>query len=82
MFPFFTPFIFGTVDINVTAEDNDSTVNRIELYINNLLVHSINSSILNYNWDEKIFGKQTISIKAFDSYGNWGFIEKNVWKFF
>jgi len=82
MFPFFTPFIFGTVDINVTAEDNDSTVNRIELYINNLLVHSINSSILNYIWDEKIFGKQTISIKAFDSYGNLGFIEKNVLKFF
>ncbi|OYT28714.1 hypothetical protein B6U98_04265, partial [Thermoplasmatales archaeon ex4572_165] len=82
IFPFFTPFILGTVDINVTAEDDDSTINKIELYINDLLVHSTTSSIMSYNWDEQIFGKQTISIKAFDSNGNQQFIEKNVWKFF
>ena len=82
LFPFFTPFILGAVDINVTAEDIDSSVDRIELYINDLLVYSTTSSKLSYNWDEKIFGKQTISIKAFDSNGNQQFIEKKVLKFF
>ena len=82
MVPFFTAFIIGGLDINITAVDNDSSVEKIELYINNELIYTSSSDSLNYHWNKQEFGKQSIIIKAFDAKDNWRFYEKHVWKFF
>jgi len=82
IFPFFKPIILGDIEINISVKDNDSSINKIELFINNKLVHSNNNSFLFYPWNESKYGKQIISIVSMDSKGNQACIEQVVWKFF
>ena len=82
VFPFFRPLIFGSIEINVSAEDEESSVESIEIYINSKLVKSITGDSCNYTWDETVFGRQTITVKAMNSEGNEKIEEKIVWKFF
>jgi hypothetical protein len=80
--PFFIPLIFGQVEINVSAFDNDSDVDYIQIYINNQSVKLINGSIGNYTWSERVFGKHMLRIVAVDIVGNEKQKEYVVWKFF
>ncbi|MBS3802023.1 MAG: PKD domain-containing protein [Candidatus Thermoplasmatota archaeon] len=82
VFPFFKPLVIGSIEINVTAEDEESTVESISIYINSKLVKSITGDSGNYTWDETVFGRQTLTVKAVNSEGIEGTEEKIVWKFF
>ncbi|HMA84002.1 MAG TPA: Ig-like domain-containing protein, partial [Candidatus Thermoplasmatota archaeon] len=82
VFPFFRPLIFGSIELNVSAEDEESTVESISIYINSKLVKSITDDSGNYTWDEIVFGRRTITVKAVNSEGIEGIEEKIVWKFF
>jgi uncharacterized repeat protein (TIGR01451 family) len=81
VFPFFKPLVFGPLEINITAEDDETEVTRIELYINNQLMQNRSDDSLIYEWDETVFGRQTLTIKAFNSAGYVEIEEKIVWKF-
>ena len=82
VFPFFTSLIFGDIEICPTAIDNESVVERMELYINEDLVYTFYSSSGNWTWNKLAFGRQLIKIIAYDSAGNSNTIEQAVWKFF
>ena len=82
VFPFFKPLIFGGIEICPSASDNESAVERIELYINEDLVNTSYSSSGNWTWDEQVFGRRIIKIIAYDVAGNSNTVEKVVWKFF
>ncbi len=80
--PFFIPLIFGQVEINISAVDNDSDIDYMQIFIDNQSVKKINGSIGNYTWDRMVFGKHVIRVVAVDIAGNEQINEYKVWKFF
>ena len=80
--PFFTPLIIGQIQIWPYAIDNESGLNRLELYIDNQLKQTFTSVPRSWTWDEIVFGKQTIKLVAYDNAYNMASIERRVWKFF
>ena len=74
--------IIGPINIDVTATDNDSGIDRVEFYVNMQLIG--NDSIAPYSclWNQMAFFKQTLTVKAFDKEGNEASKEIEVWKFF
>jgi len=82
VFPFFVPFIFGEIQINVSVVDEGSTVEKIEVYINDMLIDIWYDSSISWTWSEEIFGRRKITIIAYDTLGNFATFEQMVWKFF
>jgi len=82
VFPFFRPLIFGSIEINVTAEDEESDVESIEIFINNQLVMSASGNSARYNWNETVFGRRTITVKSLNSNGIEATEDQIVWKLF
>jgi len=82
VFPFFRPLVFGSIEINVTAEDEQSSIDLIEIYIEDQLVESENGNSACYDWNETEFGRRTITVKAVNSEGIEETEERVVWKFF
>jgi hypothetical protein len=82
VFPFFTPLLFGGIGICPTATDNESVVERMELYINEDLVYTFYSSSDNWTWNKLAFDRQLIKIIAYDAAGNSNTLEQIAWKFF
>lgn len=82
IFPFFAPFIFGEIQINVSAVDEGSFVEKIEIYINDILVDVWYDSSISWTWSEQIFGRRKLTIIAYDTLGNFDTFEQMVWKFF
>ncbi|MFX0203605.1 MAG: Loki-CTERM sorting domain-containing protein, partial [Candidatus Hodarchaeota archaeon] len=64
--------ISGTVDIEVTATDDASGMNRVEFSIGGTLVNTDSSTPYSYAWDSTTVadGGYRISISAFDNVGN------------
>lgn len=82
VFPFFVPLIFGEIEINITAVDEETSVEKIELHINEELIGTWNDSSIQWIWSERTFGRFRFYIVAYDEAGNWNDMEFIVWKFF
>jgi parallel beta-helix repeat protein len=80
--PFFVPVIFGKIQIWFGANDSESGLNYVELYIDNTLKETFHSIPKSWTWDEKVFLRHTIKIIAYDNAGNNATTQKIVWKFF
>ena len=50
--------------------DNESGLNRLELYINDELRETFTSVPRSWTWDERVFGIQTIKLVAYDNADN------------
>ena len=74
--------IIGKIDVNVTASDNDSGMDRVEFYTDNQLKANDTIAPYSWTWSEIAFFKYTIRVVAFDKEGNSDFKEIKVWKFF
>jgi len=57
------------LQIHVIANDNDSVIDKLELYLNDVLISTSlsNEIILNYNFTELELGKTILLVKAFDN---------------
>ncbi len=75
------PVIIGDIDILLDVSDN-SIIDYVVLYINNLEKHRFSDSPYAWTWDEKMFGEATINVVVFDIAGNQASDTINVWKFF
>ncbi|PID27242.1 MAG: hypothetical protein CR982_06500 [Candidatus Cloacimonadota bacterium] len=53
-----------TVSIEITATDNDGTVENVDLYVNETMVTSLTSSPFNYDWNTADFEEGTYSLKV------------------
>ena len=74
--------IIGKIDVNVTATDNDSGIDRVEFYTDLQLQANDTTAPYSWTWSEKTFFTYTIRVVAFDKEGNSDFKEMKVWKFF
>jgi hypothetical protein len=77
-----SPFIIGKIDVNVTATDNDSAMDRVEFYTDEQLQATDRTAPYGWAWSEKAFFTYTIKVVAYDKEGNSDFKEIKVWKFF
>lgn len=77
-----TPIIIGKIDINVTATDDDSGIDRVEFYINSLLKETDDTEPYGWTWKEPAFLSRTIEVIVYDKAGNGASTVKNVLKFF
>ncbi len=74
--------IFGDIQIWIEAFDNESGLNKIELYINDRLIDIFTSVPKNWIWDDIVFGKHVIRVIGYDFNDNIAEDEITVWKFF
>jgi hypothetical protein len=74
--------IIGKIDVNVTATDADSGVDRVEFYVNNQLMENDTEAPYSWLWSDRAFFRQTLRVVAFDKENNYTPLEIEVWKFF
>jgi hypothetical protein len=74
--------IIGSITFNVTAQDDGFGMDHVEIYIDDDLQESINSTPYTWRWDQRIFGMHTITVKAFDQADNMASEELTVFKLF
>ncbi|MDG6218331.1 MAG: PKD domain-containing protein, partial [Candidatus Thermoplasmatota archaeon] len=79
---FFRPIVFGSIDINITVEDEESLIDIIEIYLNGQLVKTSQENTADFLWDETVFGRQILTVKVINEFGLEAILEKTVWKFF
>jgi len=82
---FFTPLIFGRIDIEVNASDTGSGISSVNFYTGQyyqLLKYSDDKQPFIWRWDETQFGWRTIKIVVYDNADNNSEEEIVVWKFF
>ncbi|MFH1013486.1 MAG: PKD domain-containing protein, partial [Thermoplasmatota archaeon] len=82
VFPFFTPLVFGEITINISATDEDTSIEKIEIRINDELIGIWYNSSVHYVWSERTIGRYKLYVVAYDVAGNWKVAEKIVWKIF
>ena len=82
LLPFPITLVIGDIDVKAYALDNKTVVNHVEFYINNELKANVSTEPYVWRWSEKTFGKYTIKVVAYDSFGNHASKEITVWKFF
>jgi hypothetical protein len=73
--------IIGPIDVDVTATDNDSGVDRVEFYVNLQLIGNDTTAPYSCLWSQMAFFRQTLTVKAFDKEGNVASQDFEVWKF-
>jgi len=80
---FFTnPIIFGKITVETIAIDNETGVDRVEFYVDDVLNENISYRPFSWVWDEKTFSKHSLRVVAYDIAGNSASDEITVWKFF
>jgi len=81
--PFFTPVIFGDIDVVMTPYNLDD-IERVEVYIDDTLMANFSSSPFVWHWNEKTPFKirYTISVYAYTTSGNYVTDSLPVWRFF
>jgi hypothetical protein len=80
--PISVPIIIGLIDVNATASDDDSGMDRVEFYIDNQFQADDNSAPYTWTWTKRGFFYYTLKVVAYDKAGNNDFQELKVWKFF
>ena len=78
---FFTSCVVGSVDIEVSAMDNETGIKRVMFYVGDDLKATLEDSPYIWTWGEKLFGKYKIKVVAYDSFGNHKSDEINLLRF-
>ncbi len=73
--------IIGPLNITVNSTDNQTGVNRVMFYIDDLLSAKITSTPYTWLWSQKMFFKHKITIISYDNEGNSNKVELSVVKF-
>ena len=81
--PFISTVIIGEINIQINAYDNQSGINYVKLYIDNVEKKNFTAyESYVYRWDEKTFNQHIIKAVAYDKVGNTAEYAITVWKFF
>jgi len=73
--------VIGNITIEVSAWDNNSGMNRVEIYVDNILKSTLYDTPYEWFWDENKFGRCSLRIIAYDNAGNAATDETKVWMF-
>jgi hypothetical protein len=79
--PFFTTCIIGKIPVEVNATDQ-SGISHVEFFIDNQRMQNDTIAPYSWTWSARAFFKHTISVVAFDTFGNKAEQNMTVWKFF
>jgi hypothetical protein len=77
-----TPFIIGAIDVEVNASDEGSGIAYVQFLINGKLQGNITTEPYIWQWTQRIFGKQTLTVRAYNATGSSATDEILVRKFF
>jgi len=61
--------IIGPINIQVEINDANGTITLVEFYIDGDLKYNTTEEPYIYNWNERVFGLRTITVKAYDDMG-------------
>jgi len=78
---FFMPLILGKIMVEVNAFDNQSGIEKVEFYINDVLEETVYTAPYNWLWKGQL-GIRTIKVIAYDTVGNKAEAELGVLKIF
>jgi len=71
----------GKTKVSVEASDNQSGIQRVEFYVDDLLKQTVTSAPYNWTWtDRGLFFPYTLKAVAYDYYGNSNSDSIKVWK--
>ena len=76
------PLIIGRITIEVNASDDESGIHYVEFLLNGEKKEMDSTEPYNWTWSQKILGKHTIKVTAYDKAGNSASDEITVWKLF
>jgi PKD repeat protein len=79
---FSSTIVFGFIEIESIAIDEESGVANLELYIDGQLMENFTGESFNWTWFEMSFSMHVLKVKAHDNGGNTAVDEKLLWKFF
>lgn len=65
--PFSCTLIIGTISIEVQTWENESTIDYVQLFINDELKTNTTTTPLVFIWDQPSWGKQTLETHAYDT---------------
>ena len=82
VFPFFVPLVLFEIDVQVTASDAESGIERVEFYIDDILKANDTLEPYSWTWSERSFFMYTLKVIAYDNAGHHTEKEMRVWKFF
>ena len=74
--------IIGSIDVAADASDDDSGVASVAFLLNGVLQTNVTAPPYVWVWDQRVFGRFTIVVEAFDGAGNKASDEVVVWKLF
>jgi len=80
--PFFIPIIIGDIQLWFWAEDKESGLSHVELYIDDELRETFEICPKSWDWEEPLFFKHEIKLIAYDNAGNNYIKTRDVWKFY
>lgn len=80
--PFIVPIIIGDIQLWFWAEDNESGLNHVELYIDDEFRESFDVCPKSWYWNESLFFKHEIKLVAYDNADNNITKTRQVWKLF
>ena len=81
--PFLTTFVIGTIEVTVSAADNQSGVDKVEFYLDNMKKSTDTTEPYNWTWSERgSFSPHTLKVVAYDNAGNKMIDKLQVWKLF
>ena len=80
--PFPVTLIIGSIDVTADASDDDSGVASVAFLLNGVLQTNVTVPPYVWVWDQRVFGRFTIVVEAFDGAGNKASDEVVVWKLF
>ena len=80
--PFPTTLLIGAIDVTVNASDTDSNISSVTFSLNGVLRKTATEPPYEWEWTERVFGRFTIEVAAYDEVGNNATDDIIVWKLF
>ncbi|HEC94378.1 MAG TPA: DUF1573 domain-containing protein, partial [Thermoplasmatales archaeon] len=78
LMPFLGTVIIGPIIVQANATDPDGDVERVEFIVDGEVKHSDSAAPYSWLWNERVFGRRTIRVVAYDNHGLTGEDEINV----
>jgi hypothetical protein len=77
----FTTVVIGKIVVSANASDNQSGIERVEFYVDEVLKDTLYSAPYHWKWtDRGLFFPYTLKVVAYDYYGNFNSAIIKVWK--
>jgi hypothetical protein len=64
------PLIIGVIDVEVNASDEENGIAYVQFLVNNELQGNITTAPYTWRWTQRTFGKQTLTVRAYNATGS------------